>query len=151
MKYFVKNGNEYKMKTPWGLYSPIVGGFALMTILSFVKAPESSLFWWLLAMTIFLIISFLRRCFIIDLDKKHIKVRQGLFGIGDTILIDNQEGFTVHEMKQLFITTNVSLMARYVNNKGKYREIQLAQGISKKMIQNLLNEVEEILSNEHQG
>ncbi|WP_312136372.1 hypothetical protein [Sphingobacterium sp.] len=151
MKYFVKNGNEYKMKPQWGIYSTIVGFFALLTILSFTKAPDSSLYCWLLGMTIFLIISFLRRCFIIDLNQKHIKVRNGLFGIGHTILLDNLVGLTVHEIKQVgFITTNVSLIARFVNQKGKYRETQLVQAVSKKKIQNILNEIEEILGNEHQ-
>jgi|GEM_PF-234930 len=163
MKYFVKNGNEYKMKPQWGIYSTIVGFFALLTILKFNKNTAiffffffffgvSSLYCWLLGMTIFLIISFLRRCFIIDLNQKHIKVRNGLFGIGHTILLDNLVGLTVHEIKQVgFITTNVSLIARFVNQKGKYRETQLVQALSKKKIQNILNEIEEILGNEHQG
>ncbi len=41
MKNFDRNGNEYKMKPQLGTYVPLVAIFSIMTLVGFIKMPES--------------------------------------------------------------------------------------------------------------
>lgn len=151
MKNFEKNGSEYKMKPQLGTYVPLVGFFLLLTIVGFIKIPESSFKWWMLGIVIILVVSLLRSFLFIDMEKKEIRVRKGLWGREIIIPLDTLQGFTIHKVKQYgLITINVSLLARYVNEKGKDKEIPLAQSFFTGPIQHVLNDIDEILGDEYQ-
>lgn len=70
MKNFEKNGSEYKMKPQLGTYVPLVDFFLLLTIVGFIKIPESSFKWWMLGIVIILVVSLLRSFLFIDMKKK---------------------------------------------------------------------------------
>ncbi len=146
MKNFERIGNEYKMKPQLGTYVPLIGIFSIIMIVGFVKLPESSFKWWMLGILVILIISLLRSYFIIDMDRREMRVRKGLVGREVTVPIDRLEGFTIHKLKQYgLITISVSLIARYRNENGKEKRVQLAQSYFTKPIQRICNEIEEII------
>lgn len=150
MKNFERNGNEYKMKPQLGTYVPLVGIFAIMAIVGFVKMPESSFKWWMLGVVVILMISLLRAYFIIDMDRREMRVRKGLFGKEVTVPLENLQGFTIHKLKQYgLITVSVSLLARYRNEDGKEKKVQLAQHYFTKPIQRICNEIDEIIAEDH--
>lgn len=74
MKNFERIGNEYKMKPQLETYVPLIGIFSIITIVGFVKLPESSFKWWMLGILVILIISLLRSYFIIDMDRREMRV-----------------------------------------------------------------------------
>ena len=62
------------------------------------------------------------------------------------------KGFTVHKTLQLgFITTNVGLLASYPDKNKKKRIYSLHSVFFARQIQHILNEIDKIISNEHQG
>ncbi|MGJ1367626.1 hypothetical protein [Sphingobacterium spiritivorum] len=151
MKKFTRNGNEYKLNTQWGLYIPLVGSFVILTIAGFTAIPESSFKWWMIGIVVLLILSILNSYLIIDVDKKEIRTKTGFIKVSRTIPFADLKGFTVHKTLHFgFITTNVGLVATYRDNNGKKKDIQLAQSFFARPIQHILNEIDEIISYEHQ-
>lgn len=146
MKNFERNGNEYKMKPQLGTYMPMLGIFITIGLVSFIKFPESILKWWMLGIVVILMISLLRAYFIIDMDRREMRVRKGLLGKEVTIPLESLQGFSIHKLKQYgFITVNVSLIARYKNENGKEKKAQLAQAYFTNTIQRILNDIDEII------
>ncbi|MDR3009483.1 MAG: hypothetical protein LBV59_16230 [Sphingobacterium sp.] len=149
MKNFERNGNEYKMKPQLGTYVPLVGIFSIMALVGFLKMPESSFKWWMLGIVVILMISLLRAYFIIDMDRREMRIRKGLFGKEVTVPLESLQGFTIHKLKQYgFITVSVSLHARYRNEDGKEKKVQLAQHYFTKPIQRICNEIDEIIADD---
>jgi len=149
LKNFTQEGNVYKLKTQYGISVPLCGAFLLLALFGFLNIPESSFKWWMLAIFIFCLISFLRSYLFVDMDKKEMRARMGL-GSEKTIPLADFQGFTIHKLKQLgFITTNVTLIARYTRA-GKDSEIRLAQSFFTRPIQNILNDMDEILGHNDQ-
>jgi len=150
MKNFERNGNEYKMKPQLGTYVPLIAIFSIMTLVGFIKMPESSFKWWMLGVVVILMISLLRAYFIIDMDRREMRVRKGLLGKEVTVPLESLQGFTIHKLKQYgLITVSVSLHARYLNEEGKEKKVQLAQHYFTKPIQRICNEIDEIIAEEN--
>ena len=150
MKNFDRNGNEYKMKPQLGTYVPLVAIFSIMTLVGFIKMPESPFKWWMLGVVVILMISLLRAYFIIDMDRREMRVRKGLLGKEVTVPLESLQGFTIHKLKQYgFITVSVSLLARYRNEDGKEKKVELAQHYFTKPIQRICNEIDEIIAEEN--
>ena len=144
LKNFTRNGNIYKLKTQYGIYVPLCGAFLLLAIFGFVNMPESSFKWWMLAIFALCFASLQMSYLFVDMDKREIHVRLGL-GTGKIIPISDLQGFTVHKLQQLgFITTNVTLIARY-HKAGKDKELRLVQSFFTRPIQSILNDMDEIL------
>ena len=144
LKNFTREGNVYKLKTQYGIFIPLCGAFLLLTVFGFLRIPDSSFKWWMLAIFLLCFVSFRMTYLFLDMDKKEIRVRMGL-GTGKTIPIADLQGFTIHKLKQMgFITTNVTLIARY-SKEGKDKELRLVQSFFTRPIQNILNETDEIL------
>ncbi|MGJ1439076.1 hypothetical protein [Sphingobacterium siyangense] len=116
------------MKPQLGTYVPLVGIFSIMALVGFIKMPESSFKWWMLGIVVILMISLLRAYFIIDMDNREIRTRKGLLG---------QYGF---------ITINVALIARYKDENGKEKKVQLAQSYFTKPINRIINDIDEIIA-----
>ena len=150
MKNFERNGNEYKMKPQLGTYVPLVGIFFIMALVGFIKMPESSFKWWMLGIVVILMISLLRAYFIIDMDNREIRTRKGLLGKEVTIPLESLQGFSIHKLKQYgFITINVALIARYKDENGKEKKVQLAQSYFTKPINRIINDIDEIIAEDN--
>lgn len=150
MKNFERNGNEYKMKPQLGTYVPLVGIFSIMVLVGFIKMPESSFKWWMLGIVVILMISLLRAYFIIDMDNREIRTRKGLLGKEVTIPLESLQGFSIHKLKQYgFITINVALIARYKDENGKEKKVQLAQSYFTKPINRIINDIDEIIAEDN--
>ena len=150
MKKFTKKGNIYKLKPQWGLSITLVGAFAALTATGFLKMPESSIKWWMMAISILLLASFLCSYLIIDLDSKEIRTKTGFLAGSQTILLEKLQSLTIHKVKQYgLITINVGLTADYTDNDGNAKMAGLAQSFFTAPIQNILNDMEEILENEY--
>ncbi|KFF09774.1 hypothetical protein IW15_22200 [Chryseobacterium soli] len=151
MKNFTIEGNLYKLKPQWGMNIPLIGAFIILTIVGFAKIPESSFKWWMLGISILLLISVLSSYLIINLDQKEIRTKIGFFGRARIISLESLEDFTVLKTKHYgILTINVKLLANYVNSKGKDKTTVLAQAFFARPIQHILNDVNEILGDEYQ-
>ncbi|WP_336833490.1 hypothetical protein [Sphingobacterium siyangense] len=104
----------------------------------------------MLGVVVILMISLLRAYFIIDMDRREMRVRKGLFDKEVTVPLESLQGFTIHKLKQYgLITVSVSLHARYLNEEGKEKKVQLAQHYFTKPIQRICNEIDEIIAEDH--
>jgi hypothetical protein len=128
----------------------LIGFFVVVGLIGFIQMPDSSLKWWMLGIVVILLISLLRAYFIIDMDRREMRVRKGLLGKEVTIPLESLQGFSIHKLKQYgFITVNVSLIARYKNENGKEKKAQLAQAYFTKTIQRMLNDIDEIIAEDY--
>lgn len=151
MKNFTKVGNQYKLKPQWGMNIPLIGAFVVLAIVGFTKMPESSFKWWMSSICIILFISVINSFMVIDLDKREIRVKMGIFARSKIIPFTCLLRFTVVQTKQYgLITINVTLIAHYINDKGKDKTVSLVQSFITSSIQDILNDINEILGDEYQ-
>ncbi|UWX61776.1 hypothetical protein N0B40_05715 [Chryseobacterium oranimense] len=149
LKNFKQTGNQYKLTSSNSFNAILCSCFLMLSVFGFIKIPDSSFKWWMLGITILLILSALVSYCIIDMDKKEIRIRMGLIKGPKIIPIANLEGFIIYKIKQLgIITINVSLIANYTIN-GKKHEAGIAQRLFTRPIQSILNDIEEILGDEY--
>lgn len=150
MKKFTKKGNIYKLKPQLGISIPLVGSFAALTAAGFIKMPESSFKWWMMAISILLLASFLCSYLIIDIGRKEIQTKTGFLAGSQTIPFEKLQSFTIHKIRQYgLITINVGLTAEYDDKDGNPKMAVLAQSFFTAPIQNIVNDMEEILENEY--
>ncbi|MFT3901988.1 MAG: hypothetical protein QM727_02400 [Niabella sp.] len=149
MKNFTQEGNTYTLKRQYGMFVPLCAAFLLLAVVGFTQMPESSFKWWMLGIALLMFFLFLKTSLIIDMDKNEIRIIAGLFGKPITVLIASLQGFTIHKVKYIgFITINVSLIANYINDKGKEKEVSLVQSFFSRPIQSILNDIDDILGDE---
>ncbi|MBB6369672.1 hypothetical protein [Chryseobacterium shigense] len=149
LKNFKRTGNQYKLTSSNSFNIALCSIMMMLSVLGFVKIPESGFKWWMLVLTVLLILSVAASYCIIDMDAKEIRIRVGFIRGPGIIPISDLQGFTICKIRQLgILTINVSLIANYTKN-GKEYEANIAQRIFTRPIQSILNDIEEILGNEY--
>lgn len=146
LKNFIQEGNIYKLKPQYGLFIPLFLIFVALGVLTTIKSPGSNIKWIFYGIALLGILAFFKQHFTIDLNKKEMQAKMGLFGGGQSIPLSDLQGFTIHKLKQMgFITTNVTLIANYTKN-GKNKQMRITQSFFTKPIQSILNDIDEILA-----
>lgn len=143
MKSFEQDGNSYKMKPQYMFSILLLGGLAGLFILGFViHVPALS---WIVGITAVLVgIQMMTKSFVIDMDRKEIRVKLALLRPPVTVSLADIDHFELHSVSQLFITINASLNLYYYQE-GKEKIAPLAQGFTVRSMQRLLNDIEEII------
>lgn len=79
------------------------------------------------------------------------KANQYLIQDGNTSRIKNQASL-VHVILVAWLLIGIALLvySSYINEQGKEQELGLMQHFFKKPVQQVLNDIDEILNNEHQ-
>lgn len=142
-KKFIKEGNVYKMK-PQHVYNAVAISLCLgLAYLGF--HIKSSLFMWIfLVCTMVFVISALSKSLVVDMDNKTINVKMSLLKPAMVIPFASIQHFELYTLKTNFITTNVTLNVYFLKD-GKEKSTGLAQGFTKRSMQNLLNDIEDII------
>ncbi|NML39560.1 EbsA family protein [Chitinophaga sp. G-6-1-13] len=142
-KRFTREGNVYKMKPQYG-FSIIAIALALgLAYLGFhIKSP--AVVWIFLALAVIFILSAFTKSLVVDMDKKVINAKMALIKPAYTIPIEDIQHFELYSLRTNFITTNTTLNVYFLKD-GKEKSASLAQGITKRAMQNILNDIEEII------
>ncbi|RZJ52079.1 MAG: hypothetical protein EOO44_12915 [Flavobacterium sp.] len=143
LKKFSLNGEQYVMKRQYGFGLIIVFAMAALAFAG-IWFKNSIMVWIFGILTVLCLISIFLNHVVIDISRKEIIIKNGLIIPPVQIHFDDFVNFELVKMKQYFITTNVSLNLYYLKN-GKEKCTGIAQGLTTRSMQNLLNEIQEIL------
>ena len=148
LQHFTKNGNQYIMKKQY-IFGLIVSfGMAAFAIVGiWINEIIMVCIFGVLAVLCF--ISIWIKHVVIDLDKNEITVKVGLINPVVHIPLKDFLNFELVRITQYLITTNTCLNVYYLKN-GEEKAAMIAQGFTKRSMQNLVNEIDEIMRfNEH--
>jgi hypothetical protein len=143
MRYFEREGNLYKLKRQYVLIAfvlIVLTGLAIIGV--FTNLPGVTWVFGIMAVLYFLAI-YVRRVEI-DMDQKELLVKNGLITPVVRIPFADFLTFELVRTSQYYITTNTSLNLRYAKN-GKEKVTGIAQGLTSRQMQNILNEIDEII------
>ncbi|MBC9909892.1 EbsA family protein [Chitinophaga varians] len=123
----------------------ILLALALAFLGFYIKSPW--VMWLFLALAVIFILSAFTKSLVVDMDQKVINVKMALIKPAYTIPIADIQQFELYSLRTNFITTNTTLNVYYLKD-GKEKSASLAQGITKRAMQNILNDIEEIIAND---
>jgi hypothetical protein len=150
LQKFTKNGNQYVMKTQYGFALFVVFGMLALTFAG-IGMKNTAMIWIFGILTILCTISIFINHVVIDMDQKEILIKNALIIPPVRIPLRDFVNFEVVRTTQYFVTINVSLNLYYMKN-GKEQCSGVAQGLTARSMQNLLNEIQEIINtDEHSG
>jgi hypothetical protein len=150
LQKFTKNGNQYVMKTQYGFALFVVFGMLTLTFAG-IGMKNTAMIWIFGILTILCTISIFINHVVIDMDQKEILIKNALIIPPVRIPLRDFVNFEVVRTTQYFVTINVSLNLYYMKN-GKEQCSGVAQGLTARSMQNLLNEIQEIINtDEHSG
>lgn len=146
-KYFTNESGVYKFKAQtlfkfiicFLLFGLVIAGWLL-------KATVIS--WLFGILLIMVVITIFVDKFEIDTNRKIINVKQGIMMQGGEVSFERIINFEMLTTTTNFIRSSVQLNLYYFNDKGKEKVVKVAVGMSKKHMQNILNEIDEILEND---
>jgi hypothetical protein len=141
--YFTEQGNQYVMKKRYGFALVISIIFALCGIGGYV-AHLPAVMWGAAALVIVFLVSVARESVLIDLAKQEIVTTKGLFARKTIIPLAGIQHFEMVRMTHTLITVSTSLNAWYIQD-GREKVAMVSNGITRRAMQNLLNEIEEII------
>lgn len=147
LKHFIQEGNLYKMKPQYGSSIVLIIGLFLLAFGAYYV--DSYGFMWImliLGALSFWAIATKKLC--IDMAARSLYAKVGLAKPPVTISIDSIQRFELFTMSNNFFKTNTSLSAYFLDENGKEKNIQIAQGFTVKGMQSILNEMEEIIADE---
>jgi hypothetical protein len=150
LQKFAKIKNQYVMKRQYGFGLIVVLGMAAFTFAG-LWFKNSMMIWIFGILTVLCLISIFINHVVIDISQKKIIIKNGLIIPPVQIPFNDIINFELVRTKQYFITVNVSLNLYYLKNE-KEQCSGIAQGLTTRSMQNLLNEIQEILKeHEHSG
>ncbi|MDR6196691.1 hypothetical protein [Siphonobacter sp. SORGH_AS_0500] len=143
LKHFTQDGNRYTHKTPKGFAVLIITLLIVLTGVGFwIKVPSFSGVFGIFL--ILYILNLFTRNMVVDMDKRIISGKIALLRPTIEIPIDDIIRFEFFQIKTYFVTTSTSLNMYYQKN-GKKKGVMIVNGVTKKLIQETLNEIETIL------
>ncbi len=147
LKHFKQEGKLFEMKTQYGSNIVLVTGLFLCAFGAYYVAIYG-LMWIMFILGILSFWAIATKKLKIDMHKRTLDAKVGLAKPPVTISIDNIQHFELFTMSNNFFKTNAMLSAYYLDENGKEKAMQIAQGFTVKAMQSILNEIEEIISNE---
>ncbi|MBE8728315.1 hypothetical protein [Flavobacterium hungaricum] len=143
-KKFTREGNLLVMKRQYGFGLIVVIGMAALTAAGMWN-QNSAMIWIFGILTVLCFISIWQENFSIDLHKKAFIIKNGLINKSVEIPFTDFVNFEMVKVRHNFITTNVSLNLYYLKD-DKEKCTGIAQSFSTRSLQVLMNEINEILS-----
>lgn len=143
-KKFTRIQNRYVLKKQYGFGLIVVLGMAAFTV-GGIWYKNTAVIWIFGILTILCAIAIWQENFYIDLDKREFVIKNGLINKPVQIPFSDFINFEVVKVKQNLITTNVCLNLCY-NKQHKEKSIGIVQSFWTRSIQNIINEINQILS-----
>ncbi|PUB26670.1 hypothetical protein C8J95_11022 [Elizabethkingia sp. YR214] len=142
-KFYKKEGNRYIFKN-----QPVL--MFIGALLFFIIAGMSYNFSAILglaiaAVAVFIIINFFTKKFIIDMDQLTVTGKHGIFIPEKTYPIADFITFEVIHVKYMGLITINLILAAYFKVDGKEKVLTVGQAVTRRAIQRLLNETEDIM------
>ncbi|MDR2281766.1 MAG: hypothetical protein LBE37_01075 [Sphingobacterium sp.] len=145
LKHFKQEGSLlYEMKPQYGSSIILIAGLFAFAFVGYYVAIYG-LMWVMLILGVLSFWAIATKKMSIDMDKRLLHAKVGLAKPQVTISIDSIQRFELFTMSNNFIKTNAMLSAYYLDESGKEKAIQIAQGFRVKAMQSILNEMEEII------
>jgi hypothetical protein len=142
-RYFTEQGNQYSMKRRYGYALIISIIFALCGFGGYV-AHMPVVMWMAAGVTVLFLVSIGRESTVIDLTQREMVLTKGLLARKTIVPLDAILHFEMVRVTHTLITVNTSLNVWYSRD-GKEKVAMVSNGITRRAMQNLLNEIEEIL------
>jgi len=143
MRYFNQEGNVYRIKRNYVL-EIIVSTILIALAVAGLITPLTALAWIFGPFAVLYLLAVSLRRVEIDMNQKALIVKSGIFNPLVQIPFTDFLTFELMKMSQYFITTNTALNLRYAKN-GKEKVVGIAQGLTSRAMQNILNEIDEII------
>lgn len=147
LQKFIQEGPVYTLKKNLTFKIIVLVGTTAMIVLGW-KSDIVFLVWLFGILTLLNLITMLTDKLTIDTQSKIIKGKTGIYMQSFEIPFDKIINFEVFTMTTNFIRTGIYLNVYYENTNGKEKVKKLAQSMSKKYIQEVLNEIDEILEHD---
>lgn len=147
LKHFKKEGSLYSMKPQYGSAILLILGLLLFAWGAYY-VDIYGLMWVMLILGVLSFWAVATKKLNIDMNKKQLYAKVGLAKPPVTISVDRIQHFELFTISNNFLRTNAMLNAYYLDESGKEKSIQIAQGFTVKAMQSILNEMEEILGDE---
>lgn len=147
LKHFKKEGNLYSMKPQYGSSILLIMGLFVFAFGAYY-VDIYGLMWVMLLLGVLCFWAIVTKKLSIEKDKRELYAKVGLAKAPVTIGIDKIQRFELFTMSNNFFKTNAALSAYYLDENGKEKAIQIAQGFTVKSMQSILNEMEDIIGNE---
>lgn len=146
MKHFTQAGNIYTFKQQRAFNAIIILLTLVFAFLGYY-ANLPALMWICLAVAVLMALAVAKNKLYIDMDKREIHIKVGLVKPVTSIPLENIETFEFGSLRYIFVRINVSLTLYYMED-GKERSLLIAQGLSKKAMQDIYNEIQEIIGDD---
>ncbi|WP_185286619.1 hypothetical protein [Chryseobacterium indologenes] len=148
LEFYKKDGNVYVFKNQPVFMTVVSIFFLAVGIITFNSIRVLSLPMFLVV--VFIIINFFAKKFVIDPDRQTVTGKHSIFVPAQTYSIQDFTNFEVIATKYMFITANV-MVSMHFNINGKDKQLTIGQSLTKKGIQKMVNETEDIMTSNQQG
>ncbi len=146
MKHFTKDGSLYIMKPQYvfnSILMTLILGLSVVGL--YIKTPMMTYI--CLGIAIIVGISLWTKKLSIDTSRREITGKSGLVNPYFTIPFNDIQNFELLTTSHNFIKTNTSLQVYYLK-KGKVKCVTIAQGITSRAMQSILNDIDDIIGDE---
>ncbi len=141
IKNFRREGNRYVLRRQYGFGIVLVTGLAVMAWLGY-HSDNQVMMWIFGIFALLCFLSIYTERMVIDLDAEALLIKRGLKP-EIRIPFSDIANYQMNRLIYIFVPVNTSLNVRYFSgNKEKFATV--AQGLSKKGMQRILNDIEEI-------
>lgn len=147
LKHFRQDGRIYKIKPNYIFPTVIIIGLILLSALFYV-VDFQLMIWIFLSLAILVFLGFRSEIFEIDPISKTITRKQGLVRPKSIVSFDDIIEFEMISTAHTFIRTNSALVLYYHTADGNEKMLDLYQGFTKRVIQEVLNDIEKIIEDE---
>lgn len=147
LKHFKQQGSLYSMKPQYGSGILLITGLVLFAFGAYY-VDIYGLMWVMLILVILCFWAIATKKLSIEMQKRELYAKVGIGKPALNISIDEIQRFELYTISNHFFKTNAMLSAYYLDENGKEKAIQIAQGFTVKSMQSILNEIEEIIGNE---
>ncbi|REC46746.1 hypothetical protein [Chryseobacterium pennipullorum] len=143
-RFYKKEGSQYVFKNQPVFISVLVLIFLAIGVLTFNNVRILSLI--IFALVVIMVLNFFAKKFVIDTERQTITGKASIFVPAKTYSFQDFTNFEVLAMKYMgFITTNVMLSIHFEVN-GKHEKLSIGQALTRREIQKMVNETEDIMN-----
>ncbi|MCJ8154407.1 hypothetical protein MKJ01_11605 [Chryseobacterium sp. SSA4.19] len=144
IRNFRKEGNRYVLKRQYGFTMIIVLGLTVMAWLGY-HSDNKAMLWIFGILAALCLLSVFTERMVIDMDQKALFIKRGLIKPEVRIPFSDITNYQLSRLIYIFVPVNTSLNVEYICS-DKMMFAIVAQGFSKRAMQSILNDIEEIIS-----
>jgi hypothetical protein len=143
IKNFRKERNRYFLKRQYVFTMIIVLGLTVMAGLGY-QSDNKAMLWIFGVLAVLCLLSVFTERMVIDMDQQAMFIKRGLIKSEVRIPFSDITNYQLSRVIYIFVPVNTSLNVEYISSE-KIRFAIVAQGFSKRAMQSILNDIEEII------